>query len=42
NYQYQIQQLQLQLEQAKKTIDLMENDQFGKLRSIWRKIQQNF
>jgi hypothetical protein len=42
NYQYQIQQLQLQLEQAKKTIDLMENDQFGKLRSIWRKIQQKF
>jgi protein-L-isoaspartate O-methyltransferase len=42
NYQDQIQQLQLQLEQAKKTIDLMENDQFGKLRSIWRKIQQNF
>jgi phospholipid N-methyltransferase len=42
NYQDQIQQLQLQLEQAKKTIDLMENDQFGKLRSIWRKIQQKF
>jgi hypothetical protein len=42
NYQYQIQQLQLQLEQAKKTIDLMENDRFGKLRSIWRKIQQKF
>jgi hypothetical protein len=40
NYQAQIQQLQLQLEQAKKTIDLMENDRFGKLRSIWRKIQQ--
>ena len=42
NYQAQIQQLQLQLEEAKKTIDLMENDQFGKLRSIWRKIQQKF
>lgn len=42
NYQYQIQQLQLQLKQAKKTIDLMENDQFAKLRSIWRKIQQKF
>jgi hypothetical protein len=42
NYQDQIQQLQLELEQAKKTIDLMENDQFGKLRSIWRKIQQKF
>ena len=42
NYQDQIQQLQLQLEQAKKTIDLMDNDQFGKLRSIWRKIQQKF
>ena len=41
-YQAQIQQLQLQLEEAKKTIDLMENDQFGKLRSIWRKIQQKF
>jgi hypothetical protein len=42
NYQDQIQQLQLELEQAKKTIDLMENDRFGKLRSIWRKIQQKF
>jgi long-subunit acyl-CoA synthetase (AMP-forming) len=42
NYQDQIQQLQLELEQAKKTIDLMENDQIGKLRSIWRKIQQKF
>ncbi len=42
NYQAQIQQLQLELEKAKKTIDLMENDRFGKLRSIWRKIQQNF
>ena len=42
SYQAQIQQQQLQLEEAKKTIDLMENDQFGKLRSIWRKIQQNF
>jgi long-subunit acyl-CoA synthetase (AMP-forming) len=42
NYQAQIQQLQLELEQAKKTIGLMENDRFGKLRSIWRKIQQKF
>jgi hypothetical protein len=42
NYQDQIQQLQLELEQAKKTIDLMENDRFGKVRSIWRKIQQKF
>ena len=40
NYPDKIQQLQLELEQAKKTIDLMENDQFGKLRSIWRKILQ--
>jgi len=42
NYQDQIQQLQLQLEQAKKTIDLMENDRFGKLRSPGRKIKQKF
>ncbi len=42
NYQDKIQQLQLELEQAKKTIDLMENDRFGKLRSIWRKIKQKF
>jgi hypothetical protein len=40
NYQDQIQQLRLELEQAKKTIDLMENDRCGKLRSIGRKIQQ--
>jgi len=42
NYQDQIQQLQLELEQAKKTIDLMENDRFAKLRSIWQKIPQKF
>lgn len=40
--QVQIQQLQLELEQAKSTIDLLENDKFGKLRSQWLKIQKMF
>jgi len=40
--QLQIQQLELELEQAKQTIDFMENDGFGKLRSPWLKIKNLF
>lgn len=40
--QIQIQQLQLELEKAKNRIYLMENDNFGKLRSHWLKIKQLF
>jgi Methyltransferase domain len=40
--QRQIQQLELELEQAKKTIDFMENDKFWKWRSQWLKIKKLF
>ncbi|PSB19813.1 class I SAM-dependent methyltransferase [filamentous cyanobacterium Phorm 46] len=40
--QLQIQQLGLELEQAKRAIDFMENDKFWKLRSQWLKIKQIF
>ena len=40
--QARMQQLELELEQAKRAIDFMENDQFGKLRSHWMKIKQIF
>jgi hypothetical protein len=40
--QIQIQQLQLELEKAKNRIYLMENDNFGKMRSYWLKIKQLF
>jgi hypothetical protein len=40
--QLQIQQLMSELESAKRTIDCMENDIFGKLRSSWHKIQKIF
>ena len=38
----QLQQLELELEQAKRSIDLMENDKFWKLRSQWLKIKKLF
>ncbi|MEG4319899.1 MULTISPECIES: hypothetical protein [unclassified Microcoleus] len=37
-----MQQLELELEQAKRSIDFMENDKFGKLRSHWLKIKKLF
>jgi Methyltransferase domain len=40
--QARMQQLELELEQAKRSIDFMENDKFGKLRSQWMKIKQIF
>ena len=40
--QLQIQQLMLELERAKNTIDLVGNDLFGKVRSQWLKIQKMF
>ncbi|MEG4395553.1 hypothetical protein [Microcoleus sp. BROC3] len=40
--QLQIQQLMLELERAKNTIDVMGNDLFGKVRSQWLKIKKMF
>ncbi len=42
NSQLQIQQLELELKEAKRSINLMENDRFGKLRSQWLKIRNLF
>lgn len=40
--QLQIQQLMLELDRAKNTIDIMRNYLFGKLRSPWLKIKNMF